>query len=43
MESELANLDSQIQIQQENMEAKDAEIKKIRCKIDKVLLSALFD
>ena len=39
MESELANLDSQIQMQQESVEAKDAEMKKIRDQIDQVLTS----
>lgn len=39
MESELANLDSQIQMQQESVEAKEAEMKTIRDQIDKVLLS----
>ncbi len=40
MESELANLDSQIQMQQESVEAKDAEMRKIREQVDQVLLSA---
>lgn len=40
MESELANLDSQIQMQQESVEAKDAEMRKIKDQIDQVLLSA---
>lgn len=39
MESELANLDSQIQMQQESVEAKDAEMKKIRDQVDQVLPS----
>lgn len=37
MESELANLDSQIQMQQESVEAKDAEMRKIREQIDQVM------
>lgn len=37
MESELANLSSQIQMQQEGVEVKDAEMKKIRDRIDQVL------
>ncbi|XP_040894537.1 structural maintenance of chromosomes protein 1B [Toxotes jaculatrix] len=36
MESELANLDSQIQMQRESVEAKDAEMKNIRGQIDKI-------
>ncbi|KAM7002632.1 structural maintenance of chromosomes protein 1B [Tautogolabrus adspersus] len=36
MESELANLDSQIQMQQESVEAKDAQMKKIRDQIDQM-------
>ncbi|KAG7221093.1 hypothetical protein INR49_017534, partial [Caranx melampygus] len=36
MESELANLDTQIQMQQEAVEAKDAEMKKIRNQIDQM-------
>uniref|UniRef100_A0A3Q0SHJ8 Structural maintenance of chromosomes 1B n=1 Tax=Amphilophus citrinellus TaxID=61819 RepID=A0A3Q0SHJ8_AMPCI len=43
MESELANLDSQIQMQQENVEAKDAEIKKIRYTIDQMEDSVFSD
>lgn len=39
MESELANLDSQIYMQQESVEAKDAKMRKIREQIDQVLLS----
>lgn len=39
MESELANLDSQIQMQQESVEAKEAEMRTIRDQIYKVLLS----
>lgn len=39
MESELTNLDTQIQMQQEDVEAKDAEMKNIRNQIDQVLLS----
>lgn len=39
MASELANLDSQIQMQQECVEAKEAEMRTIRNQIDKVLLS----
>jgi len=39
MESELANLDYQIQMQQESLEAKNEEMKKIRHQIDQVLLS----
>ncbi|KAM9376219.1 structural maintenance of chromosomes protein 1B [Pholidichthys leucotaenia] len=35
-QSELANLDSQIQMQQDTMEAKDAEIKNIRHQIDQM-------
>lgn len=38
LNSELANLDSQIQMQQESVEAKDAGIKKIRDQIEQVLL-----
>lgn len=40
MESELANLDSQIQMQQESVEAKDEEMRKIRDQINQVPLSA---
>ncbi|XP_068579160.1 structural maintenance of chromosomes protein 1B isoform X2 [Cebidichthys violaceus] len=36
MESEVANLDSQIQMQQESVEAKEAEMKKIRDQIDQM-------
>ncbi|XP_051238323.1 structural maintenance of chromosomes protein 1B [Dicentrarchus labrax] len=36
MESELANLDSQIQMQQESVEVKDAEMRKIRDQIDQM-------
>ncbi|XP_041794643.1 structural maintenance of chromosomes protein 1B [Chelmon rostratus] len=36
MESELANLSSQIQMQQEGVEVKDAEMKKIRDRIDQI-------
>ncbi|XP_070763568.1 structural maintenance of chromosomes protein 1B [Enoplosus armatus] len=36
MESELANLDSQIQMQQESVEEKDAEMRKIRDQIDQM-------
>lgn len=38
MESELANLDSQIQMQQESVEAKDTEMRKIRDQINQVTL-----
>lgn len=38
MESELANLDSQIRMQQESVEAKNAEMKKIRDQIEQVLV-----
>lgn len=41
MESESANLESQIQMQQEGVEAKDAEMRRIREQIHQVLLSAL--
>lgn len=37
MESELANLDSQILMQQESIEAKDAAMMKIRDQIDQVV------
>ncbi|XP_078112662.1 structural maintenance of chromosomes protein 1B isoform X1 [Sander vitreus] len=36
MESELANLDSQIQMQQESVEAKDTEMRKIRVQINQM-------
>ncbi|XP_060892004.1 structural maintenance of chromosomes protein 1B [Labrus mixtus] len=36
MESEIANLDSQIQMQQESVDAKDAQMKKIRDQIDQM-------
>lgn len=38
MESERANLDSQIQMQQESVEIKDAEMKKMREEIEQVKL-----
>ena len=38
MESELANLDSEIQMQQESVEVKDAEMRKISDQIHQVLL-----
>lgn len=38
MDSELANLDSLVQMQQESVEAKDAEMRKIRDQIDQVVL-----
>lgn len=38
MESERANLDSQIQMQQESVELKDAEMKRIREQIEQVKL-----
>lgn len=38
MDSELANLDSQVQMQQESVEAKDAEMRRIRDQIDQVVL-----
>lgn len=41
MESESANLESQIQMQQEGVEAKDAEMRRIREQIHQVLLSVL--
>lgn len=41
MESESANLESEIQMQQEGVEAKDAEMRKIREQIHQVLLSVL--
>lgn len=37
MHSELANLDSQILMQQEGVEAKDAEMRKLRDQIDQVV------
>ncbi|XP_045892216.1 structural maintenance of chromosomes protein 1B [Micropterus dolomieu] len=43
MESELANLDSQIQMQQESVEAKDAEMRKIREQIDQMENLVFFD
>lgn len=38
MDSELANLDSQIQMQQESVEAKDTEMRKIRDQLNQVVL-----
>lgn len=38
MDSELANLDSLVQMQQESVEAKDAEMRRIRDQIDQVVL-----
>ncbi len=38
MESELANLESQMQMQQASVEAKDEEMRKVREQIDQVLL-----
>ena len=37
LESELVNLESQIQKLQESVEVKEANIKKFKCKIDQVL------
>lgn len=36
MESELANLEAEIQMQQKNMEVKEVELKKIKDKMDRV-------
>lgn len=41
MESELANLDSQILMEQESVEAKDATMMKIRDQIDQVVAMCL--
>lgn len=38
MESEISNLDSQIQMQRESVEVKDAEMKKIREQIEQAKL-----
>uniref|UniRef100_A0A8C3A251 Structural maintenance of chromosomes protein n=1 Tax=Cyclopterus lumpus TaxID=8103 RepID=A0A8C3A251_CYCLU len=43
MESELANLDSQIQMQQESVEAKEDEMKSIRDRIDQMEDTVFFD
>lgn len=38
MDSELANLESQMQMQQDSVEAKDAEMRKLRDQIAQVVL-----